>query len=108
MARALKKLNARQVATLAPSGPPFGWRWFFGHQALARARRWVFLFVGAASSEEIGLVGSRLGLARGCREKADEARRALGDGRNPMEKRHTQAADRDTAPNVEELSQINW
>jgi integrase len=97
MARAIKKLNARQVATLTRDGRYSDGAGLYLVVGPGASRRWAFLFRWRGKLKEMGLGSLTSVSLADARAKADEARRALGEGRNPIEERRTQTAKRDAA-----------
>ena len=91
MARALKKLNARQVATLNREGRHSDGGGLYLVVGPGASRRWAFLFRWRGKLKEMGLGSLASVSLADAREKASEARRTLANGRNPIEDRRAQA-----------------
>ena len=97
MARALKKLNARQVATLNREGRHSDGGGLYLVIGPGASRRWAFIFRWRGKLKEMGLGSLASVSLADAREKASEARRTLAGGRNPIEDRRAQHAARDAA-----------
>ena len=95
MARALKKLNARQVATLNREGRHSDGGGLYLVVGPGASRRWAFLFRWRGKLKEMGLGSLASVSLADAREKAGEARRNVADGRNPIEDRRAQEAAQD-------------
>jgi integrase len=95
MARAIKKLNARQVATLTQDGRYSDGGGLYLVVGPGASRRWAFLFRWCGKLKEMGLGSLNSVSLADARKRAGEARRVLTDGRNPIEERRTRAAERD-------------
>jgi integrase len=95
MARALKKLNTRQVATLNREGRHSDGGGLYLVVGPGASRRWAFLFRWRGKLKEMGLGSLASVSLADAREKAGEARRTVADGRNPIEDRRAQEAAQD-------------
>jgi integrase len=95
MARALKKLNTRQVATLNREGRHSDGGGLYLVVGPGASRRWAFLFRWRGKLKEMGLGSLASVSLADAREKAGEARRVVADGRNPIEDRRAQEAAQD-------------
>jgi integrase len=95
MARALKKLNARQAATLNREGRHSDGGGLYLVVGPGASRRWAFLFRWRGKLKEMGLGSLASVSLADAREKAGEARRTVADGRNPIEDRRAQEAAQD-------------
>jgi integrase len=92
MARQTKRLSARGVTTITKPGRHADGDGLYLIVDPSGARRWLFLFRWRGQLKEMGLGGFSLVSLSEAREKAGEARRVLGSGRNPIEARR--AVDR--------------
>jgi integrase len=97
MTRALKKLNARQVATLNRTGRHSDGGGLYLVIGPGASRRWAFIFRWRGKLKEMGLGSLASVSLADAREKASEARRTLAGRRNPIEDRRAQHAARDAA-----------
>src|SRR5580700_7131429 len=97
MARELKKLNARQAATLNREGRHSDGGGLYLVVGPGASRRWAFLFRWRGKLKEMGLGSLASVSLADAREKAGEARRTVADGRNPIEDRRAQEAAHDAA-----------
>src|SRR5215207_6570004 len=98
MARQTKRLSARSVATLTKPGRHADGEGLYLVVDPSGAKRWLFLFRWNGKLKEMGLGGlASVSLAE-ARDKADEARRVLASGRNPIEVRRAAGAAHDTTP----------
>ncbi|AWN39967.1 tyrosine-type recombinase/integrase [Methylobacterium durans] len=94
MARSVKKLSARSVATVSKPGRHSDGEGLYLVVDASGAKRWLFLFRWQGKLKEMGLGGlSSVSLAD-AREKAAEARRTLKAGHNPIEQRRTAREER--------------
>jgi integrase len=92
MARAINRLSARFVATVAEAGRYADGGNLYLSISSNGGRRWVFLFRWNGKPTEMGLGSTRdVTLAR-VREKAAEARAQLAEGVNPMQAREQRRA----------------
>jgi integrase len=95
MARQVKRLSARTVATLTKPGRHADGDGLYLVVDASGARRWLFLFRWGGKLKEMGLGGvSSVSLSE-AREKAGDARRILASGRNPIEARRSAKEARD-------------
>jgi integrase len=98
MARQTKRLSARSLATLTKPGRHADGDGLYLVVDQSGAKRWLFLFRWGGKLKEMGLGGlASVSLAE-ARDKADEARRVLASGRNPIEVRRAAEAAHDTTP----------
>src|SRR3954471_2167835 len=98
MGRQTKRLSARSVATLTKPGRHADGEGLYLVVDQSGAKRWLFLFRWGGKLKEMGLGGlASVSLAE-AREKADEARRVLASGKNPIEARKAAQAERETIP----------
>ncbi|MFK5596583.1 tyrosine-type recombinase/integrase [Methylobacterium sp. HMF5984] len=92
MARAINRLSARFVATVAEAGRYADGGNLYLSISPNGGRRWVFLFRWLGKATEMGLGSTRdVSLAR-AREKAAEARGQLAESINPMQAREQRRA----------------
>lgn len=84
MARAINRLNARQVATIDKEGMHADGAGLY--LAIKKtSRSWVFVFFASGKRRELGL-GSALSVSLAdARKKADEARRMIANGLDPID-----------------------
>ena len=95
MARATKRLSARAVVSTVKPGRHADGEGLYLIVDAGGAKRWLFLFRWQTKLKEMGLGGlSGVSLAE-ARDKAQEARRVLASGRNPIEARRTALAAQD-------------
>jgi integrase len=93
VARAVKRLSARTVATEAKPGRHADGDGLYLVVDASGAKRWLFLFRWQGKLKEMGLGGlSTVPLADAC-ERASAARRILKDGQNPIEQRRLARAE---------------
>jgi integrase len=97
MARALNKLNARQVATLNRDGRYSDGGGLYLVVGPGASRRWCFLFRWRGKLKEMGLGSLASVSLADARQKAGGARRTVAEGRNPIEDRKAEAAAREAA-----------
>ncbi len=87
MAKSVKRLTARSVATISKPGRHADGDGLYLVVDKSGARRWVFLFRREGKLKEMGLGGAgRVSLAQ-AREAAAEIRSQLAEGRNPIDER---------------------
>src|SRR4051794_23414800 len=98
MARQTKRLSARTVATLTKPGRHSDGDGLYLVVDASGAKRWLFLFRWNGKLKEMGLGGLASVSLADAREKADEARRVLASGRNPIEVRKAEKVERETIP----------
>src|SRR4051794_28376512 len=98
MARQTKRLSARTVATLTKPGRHSDGDGLYLVVDASGAKRWLFLFRWNGKLKEMGLGGLASVSLADAREKADEARRVLASGRNPIEVRKAERAEQDVIP----------
>ncbi|GEP04827.1 tyrosine-type recombinase/integrase [Methylobacterium oxalidis] len=94
MARSVKKLSARSVATLSKPGRHSDGEGLYLVVDASGAKRWLFLFRWQGKLKEMGLGGLSTVSLADAREKAAEARQTLKAGHNPIEKRRTAKEER--------------
>ncbi|ACA18348.1 integrase family protein [Methylobacterium sp. 4-46] len=93
MARPVKRLSARSVATITKPGRHADGDGLYLVVDPSGAKRWLFLFRWHGKLKEMGLGGlSTVSLAE-AREAASEARRLVKSGRNPIEQRRAAKSD---------------
>ena len=95
MARQVKRLSARSVATLTKPGRHSDGDGLYLVVDASGARRWLFMFRWGGKLKEMGLGGISAVSLSDAREKAGEARRILASGRNPIEARRSAEAARE-------------
>jgi integrase len=95
MARQVKRLSTRAVATLTKPGRHADGDGLYLVIDQSGARRWLFLFRWGGKLKEMGLGGVSSVSLSDARKKAADARRTLARGRNPIEERRAAAAARD-------------
>src|SRR5215213_8100373 len=98
MARQTKRLSARAVATLTKPGRHADGEGLYLVVDESGAKRWLFLFRWGGKLKEMGLGGLASVSLADAREKADEARRVLSSGRNPIEARRAAQSERAAIP----------
>ncbi|WP_075213901.1 tyrosine-type recombinase/integrase [Mongoliimonas terrestris] len=91
MARAIKKLTARSVATITVPGRHSDGGGLYLVVDKSGAKRWVFLFRRDGKLREMGLGGLHSVPLAKARELAEEARATLHAGKNPIEARRENA-----------------
>lgn len=96
MARAVKKLSARSVATLSKPGRHNDGDGLYLVVDLSGARRWLFLFRWQGKLKEMGLGGISTTSLAEARDQASTARKQVASGVNPIEAR--KAASTQKAP----------
>ncbi|WP_038366860.1 site-specific integrase [Bosea sp. UNC402CLCol] len=84
MARKIQKLSALAVKTLTKPGRHSDGNGLYLVVDASGARRWLFLFRWEGKLKEMGLGGTSAVTLAQARAKADEARRELDAGRNPI------------------------
>jgi integrase len=95
VARAIKKLSARQVATIKKEGRHSDGGGLYLVVGPGASRRWVFLFRWHGKLKEMGLGSLTAVSLAEARERAAEARRTLANKRNPIEERRARQATGD-------------
>jgi hypothetical protein len=83
MARQVKRLSARAVATLTKPGRHSDGDGLYLVVDASGARRWLFMFRWGGKLKEMGLGGASTVSLSDAREKAADARRIVASGRNP-------------------------
>src|SRR3954470_16527251 len=101
MARAAKRLSARAVETIAKPGYHADGDGLYLVVDKSSARRWAFIFHSQGKRREMGL--GRMGLKE-AREAADEIRRQIRTGIDPISARRSNRNNRSTIPTFEALS----
>jgi integrase len=92
MAREVKRLTARTVATATKPGRHADGNGLYLVVDTSGAKRWLFMFRWEGKLKEMGLGGlTSVSLAE-AREQADNARKVLASGRNPIEERRLAGA----------------
>jgi integrase len=94
MARQVKRLSARAVATLTKPGRHSDGDGLYLVVDASGARRWLFMFRRGGKLKEMGLGGASSVSLSDAREKAADARRIVASGRNPIELRRSAEAAR--------------
>ncbi|MHB2211447.1 tyrosine-type recombinase/integrase [Methylobacterium sp. CM6257] len=97
MARAVKRLSARTVATEAKPGRHADGDGLYLVVDASGAKRWLFLFRWQGKLKEMGLGGLSTVSLADARERAGEARRVLKSGQNPIEQRRLARAEPEAA-----------
>ncbi|MGU3329886.1 tyrosine-type recombinase/integrase [Methylobacterium mesophilicum] len=97
MARAVKRLSARTVATATKPGRHADGDGLYLVVDASGAKRWLFLFRWQGKLKEMGLGGLSTVSLADARERAREARRILKDGQNPIEQRRAARAEPEAA-----------
>ena len=93
MARKVKRLSARSTVTIGKPGRHADGDGLYLVVDRSGAKRWVFMFRWAGKLKEMGLGGLSSVPLLEARVKADDARRAIAAGRNPIaERRQARAA----------------
>src|SRR3954471_4605683 len=95
MARAAKRLSARSVETLTKSGYHADGDGLYLVVDKSGARRWAFIYHAQGKRREMGL--GRMGLKE-AREKADDVRRQIRAGTDPITSRRTARDTRAAIP----------
>lgn len=94
MARAINRLSARAVSTLSRPGLHSDGAGLYLRVDPSGAKRWCFIFRWHGKRTELGL-GSLLTVSLAdARERVREARKAILDGENPMDRRRREQASR--------------
>ena len=94
MARAINQLSARAVSTITKPGLRADGACLYLRVDASGARRWAFIFRWHGKRKELGL-GSFLTVSLAdARERAREARRAILEGENPIDRRRREQASR--------------
>ena len=97
MARQLNRLSPRKVATIAKPGRHADGGGLYLVVGPGASRRWVFLFRWDGKLKEMGLGGLSSVPLADARRRAEEARRRVAAGRNPITDRRAEEARRDAA-----------
>src|SRR5262245_42491455 len=97
MARQVNRLSPRKVATVSKPGRHADGGGLYLVVGPGASRRWVFLFRWDGKLKEMGLGGFSSVPLADARRKAEEARRVLANGRNPISERQAEEAKRDSA-----------
>src|SRR3954469_13147548 len=98
MARAAKRLSARAVETIAKAGYHADGDGLYLVVDKSGARRWAFIFHSQGKRREMGL--GRMGLKE-AREAADEVRRQIRTGVDPITARQSARDKRAQVPTFE-------
>lgn len=87
MARVIRKLTAREVETIAKPGRHSDGGGLYLSISGEGRRRWIFLYARGGRQREAGLGAAGKGgvTLKAAREKAEEGRAILADGRDPIE-----------------------
>ena len=93
MARAIRRLSARKVETLAEAGYHADGEGLYLVVDASGARRWAFIYHSRGKRREMGF--GRMGLKE-AREAAEEARRQIRSGIDPIAARRLARAPRTT------------
>src|SRR3954471_5661327 len=101
MARATKRLSVRTVDTITSSGFHADGDGLYLVVDRSGARRWAFIFHSQGKRREMGL--GRMGLKE-AREKADDVRRQIRAGTDPIASRRTARDTRAAIPIFESIS----
>src|SRR3954462_1034650 len=101
MARATKRLSARTVETITNPGYHADGDGLYLKVDGSGARRWAFIFHTSGKRREMGL--GRMGLKE-AREKADEVRRQVRAGVDPILTRRTARSTQAAIPSLEAIS----
>lgn len=97
MARAVKRLSARTVATGSKPGRHADGDGLYLVVDASGAKRWLFLFRWQGKLKEMGLGGLSTVSLADARDRAGEARRVLKSGQNPIEQRRLARAEPEAA-----------
>src|SRR4051812_3780577 len=101
MARAAKQLSARTVETITKPGYHADGDGLYLVVDRSGARRWAFIFHAQGKRREMGL--GRLGLKE-ARDRADDVRRQIRAGTDPIASRRTARDTRAAIPIFESIS----
>src|SRR4051794_16772544 len=101
MAKATRRLSARTVETIAEPGYHADGDGLYLKVGTSGARRWAFIFFTNGKRREMGL--GRMGLKE-AREKADEVRRQVRAGLDPILTRQTARSTKAAIPSFEAIS----
>jgi integrase len=107
MARAINRLSARTVATLAKSGRYADGQGLYLSISDNGGKRWVFIFKRGGKAREMGLgsaAAGAVGLAR-ARDLASDARDLLAKGIDPISERQRIAAEQQEVPTFGECAE---
>ena len=92
MAQHINRLSARKVATLGKPGRHADGGGLYLSISNNGGRRWVFLYRRNKQLREMGLGSARVVSLAAARKSADEIRRQLAAGLDPLTERHKKAA----------------
>ena len=98
MAREMNKLTARGIAAISKPGRHSDGGGLYLVCDPSGAKRWLFMFRWQGKLKEMGLGGLSAVSLSAAREMADNARKVVASGRNPIEVRKASAADAAEAP----------
>src|SRR3954447_10059633 len=101
MARATKRLSARSVETITAAGYHADGDGLYLVVDRSGARRWAFIYHAQGKRREMGF--GRMGLKE-AREKADDVRRQIRAGTDPIASRRTARDTRAAIPTFESIS----
>src|SRR5580704_3053981 len=101
MARAIRRLSARKVETLAETGYHADGGGLYLIVEPSKARRWAFIYHWHRKRREMGL--GRMGLKE-AREAAEEAHRQIRAGIDPIAARRTAKEAKATIPTFEAIA----
>src|SRR3954449_8216642 len=101
MGRATRRLSARTAETITGAGYHADGDGLYLVVDKSGARRWAFIFHSQGKRREMGL--GRMGLKE-AREAADEVRRQIRTGIDPIAARRSNRDNRATVPSFEVIS----
>src|SRR3954468_1217475 len=101
MAKVTRRLSARTVETITEPGYHADGDGLYLKVDASGARRWTFIFHTSGKRREMGL--GRMGLKE-AREKADEVRRQVRGGLDPILTRRTARSTQAAIPSFETVS----
>jgi integrase len=104
MGREVKRLSARAVTTLSKPGRHSDGNGLYLVVDPSGARRWLFMFRWQGKLKEMGLGGLASVSLADARARADEARRLLSTGVNPIEAKRAAEAERKAAKTFGEFA----
>jgi len=94
VARTVNRLSARAVATIKTPGLHADGGCLYLRVDPGGAKRWAFIFRWKGKRSELGLGSLNAVSLSAARQRAKEAREAIANGENPIEKRRHQQATR--------------
>jgi integrase len=104
MARAINRLSVRKIETLMKPGRYADGGGLYLEVSSAGAKSWVYMWKRQGKRREMGLGGLRVISLSQARQLADDARRVVAGGRDPLEERDRENAGKRAIPTFGEMA----